>query len=70
MLFEASNLDANTFVDGIDFSADDPCIFVVYPAGCAGDLLISIIDKHFARTGCEYYGINNKGRVIIYTFRL
>jgi hypothetical protein len=40
---------------------------VVYPAGAAGDLLISIIDKHYIRTGCEYYGIDDNGRVHIYT---
>ncbi len=55
------------FVDGVDFTKNDSCIFVVYPAGAAGDLLISIIDKHYLRTGCEYYGINNTGRVMIYT---
>jgi hypothetical protein len=55
------------FVDGVDFTKNDPCIFVVYPAGAAGDLLISIIDKHYLRTGCEYYGINENGRVMIYS---
>jgi hypothetical protein len=40
---------------------------VVYPPGAGGDLLISIIDKHYLRTGCEYYGINESGRVMIYT---
>ena len=36
-------LESRNFVDGVDFTRDDPCIFVVYPAGSAGDLLISII---------------------------
>ena len=60
-------LESRNFVDGLDFTKDDPCIFVVYPAGAAGDLLISIIDKHYLRTGCEYYGIANNGRVHLYT---
>lgn len=62
-----SNLESRNFVDGVDFTKNDPCIFVVYPAGAAGDLLISIIDKHYLRTGCEYYGISDTGRVMTYT---
>jgi hypothetical protein len=61
------NLESRNYIDGKDFTKHDPCIFVVYPAGAAGDLLISIIDKHYLRTGCEYYGINDTGRVMIYT---
>jgi len=49
------------------FTANDPCLFVVYPPGASGDLLISIIDKHYLRTGCEYYGINEQGPVHLYT---
>jgi hypothetical protein len=49
------------------FTREDPGIWVVYPPGAAGDLLISIIDKHYLRTGCEYYGINDHGRVMLYT---
>tara|TARA_B110000503_G_scaffold71594_1_gene111056 strand:- start:106 stop:816 length:711 start_codon:yes stop_codon:yes gene_type:complete len=60
-------LESRNFVDGVDFTRDDPCIFVVYPAGSAGDLLISIIDKHYLRTGCEYYGIADNGRVHMFT---
>jgi len=60
-------LETRNFVDGVDFSKDDPCIFVVYQTGAAGDLLISIIDKHYLRTGCEYYGIDNNGKVHLYT---
>jgi hypothetical protein len=60
-------LESRNFVDGKDFTRDDPCIFVVYPGGAAGDLLISIIDKHYLRTGCEYYGIANNGRVHMFT---
>lgn len=62
-----SNLESRNFVDGVDFTKNDPCIFVVYPAGAAGDLLISIIDKHYLRTGCEYYGISDTGRVMTCT---
>lgn len=60
-------LESRNFVDGVDFTRNDPCIFVVYPAGAAGDLLISIIDKHYLRTGCEYYGISDTGRVHMFT---
>lgn len=60
-------LESRNFVDGKDFTRDDPCIFVVYPGGAAGDLLISIVDKHYLRTGCEYYGIADNGRVHMFT---
>ena len=60
-------LESRNFVDELDFTKDDPCIFVVYLAGAAGDLLISIIDKHYLRTGCEYYGIAENCRVHLYT---
>jgi hypothetical protein len=61
------SLESRNFVDGVDFTQNDPCIFVVYPPGAAGDLLISIIDKHYIRTGCEYYGIDDNGRVHMFT---
>ena len=61
------SLESRNFVDGVDFTQNDPCVFIVYPAGAAGDLLISIIDEHYLRTGCEYYGISDSGRVMIYT---
>ena len=60
-------LESRNFIDCVDFTKDDPCIFVVYPAGAAGDFLISIIDKHYLRTGCEYYGIADNGRVHMFT---
>jgi len=60
-------LESRNFVDGVDFTKDDPRIFVVYPSGASGDLLISIIDKHYIRTGCEYYGISDTGRVHMFT---
>ena len=62
-----SSLESRNYIDGLIFTREDPCIWVVYPAGAAGDLLISIIDKHYLRTGCEYYGINDHGRVMLYT---
>jgi hypothetical protein len=61
------SLESRNFIDRVDFTRNDPCIFVVYPAGAAGDLLISIIDKHYLRTGCEYYGIADNGRVHMFT---
>ena len=57
------SLESRNFVDGVDFTRNDPCIFVTYPPGASGDLLMSIIDKHYLRTGCEYYGISNTGQV-------
>ena len=60
-------LESRNFVDGVNFTKNDPCIFVVYPSGANGDLLISIIDKHYLRTGCEYYGIADNGRVHMFT---
>ena len=61
------SLESRNFIDGVDFTRNDPCIFVVYPAGAAGDLLLSIIDKHYLKTGCEYYGIADDGRVHMFT---
>lgn len=60
-------LESRNFIDGLIFTRDDPCLWIVYPAGSAGDLLISVLDKHYLRTGCEYYGINDRGRVMLYT---
>lgn len=60
-------LESRNFKDCVDFTKEDPCIFVVYPAGASGDLLISIVDKHYIRTGCEYYGIADNGRVHMFT---
>ena len=60
-------IQSKNFVDGLVFTRDDRCLWVVYPGGAAGDLLISILDRHYLRTGCEYYGINDQGRVILYT---
>ena len=60
-------LESRNFKDCVDFTKEDPCIFVVYPAGASGDLLISIVDKHYLRTGCEYYGIADNGRVHMFT---
>lgn len=69
MLTDAKfHLESRNFVDCVNFTKNDPCIFVVYPPGAAGDLLISIIDKHYIRTGCEYYGISpDTGKVHFYT---
>ena len=60
-------LESHNFIDDINFTQDDPCIFITYPSGAAGDLLISIVDKHYLRTGCEYYGIADNGRVHMFT---
>lgn len=60
-------IEPRNYIDGRIFTRDDPCLWVVYPPGAAGDLLISIIDKHYLCTGCQYYGINDYGRVMLYT---
>lgn len=60
-------LESRNYIDGLIFTRKDPCVWIVYPSGAAGDLLISIVDKHYLRTGCEYYGINDLGRVMLYT---
>lgn len=61
------DLESRNHIDGKIFTRHDPCIWIVYPSGAAGDLLISIVDKHYLRTGCEYYGIDDRGRVMLYT---
>lgn len=52
------------FIDGIDFKKEDPCVWIVYPPGAAGDLLAAIINFHYARTGCHYFGITDFGQTI------
>jgi hypothetical protein len=60
-------LESRNYIDGLTFTRSDPCVWTVYPPGAAGDLLISIINQHYLRTGCEYYGIDDRGRTMIYT---
>lgn len=65
MLFDyQKKLEPRNYVDGVDFSANDPCIWNVYPPGASGDLLASIINAHYGRTGSDYFGINENGQVI------
>ena len=52
------------FVDGVDWTCDDPCVWIVYPPGSAGDLVASIINFHYARTGSFYFGLAPNGQVI------
>lgn len=58
------NPDLENFVDGVNFDAGKPCVWVVYPPGCAGDLLASIINFHYIETGAKFRGINGQGQVI------
>jgi hypothetical protein len=51
-------------VDGVDFTAEDPCVWILYSPGAAGDLLGAIVDKHYINTGCDYYGIHESGQVL------
>lgn len=60
-------LESRNYIEGLIFTRFDSCLWTVYPPGAAGDLLISILDKHYLRTGCEYYGIDDRGRTMIYT---
>lgn len=58
------NLEPANYVDGVDFTKNSPCIWVVYPAGASGDLVSSIINSHYIETGSRYYGISELGKVI------
>lgn len=53
----------NTFQDQVDFGPNDPCVWVVYPAGGAGDLLATIIHHHYANSGSSFRGIDDTGAV-------
>jgi len=57
-------LEPENWVDGVNFTNKDPCIWNVYPPGCSGDLLSSLINCHYGRTGSDYFGINDHGQVI------
>lgn len=58
------NLEPCNFVDGVEFSKHDECIWNVYATGASGDLLASIVNAHYGRTGSDYFGINDNGQVI------
>lgn len=58
------NLESSNFIDGVEFTKNDPCIWNVYPPGASGDLLASIINFHYGRTGSDYFGINDHGQVM------
>ena len=58
------NKKFENFIDGVDFTSQDSCVWIVYPAGAAGDLLATIVNFHYGRTSCHYFGINDLGRVI------
>ena len=65
MLFDyQKKLESGNYQDGVDFSPNDPCIWNVYPPGASGDLLASIVNAHYGRTGSDYFGINENGQVI------
>jgi len=58
------NSNIENFIDDKEFTCLDPCVWVVYPAGAAGDLLASIINFHYVRTSAMFFGINDTGQVI------
>jgi len=51
--------------EDIEFNKDSECLFIVYHTGAGGDMLTSIIDKHFINTGCVYKGITENGKIQI-----
>jgi len=58
------NSKFENFIDCVDFTSQDPCVWIVYPPGAAGDLLASIVNFHYGRTACYYFGITKAGQVI------
>ena len=58
------NPNLENFQDFVDFGPSDPCVWVVYPPGAAGDLIASIINFHYVNTGSKYLGITNSGQTI------
>jgi hypothetical protein len=58
------NLMPMNMRDGVDFKKDSKCIWILYRPGAMGDLLGAIVNMHFINTGCEYYGITDKGQVM------
>ena len=58
------NSKTEKFVDYVNWTKDDPCIWVVYPAGAAGDLVAAIINFHYVDTGAKFHGITETGQVI------
>jgi len=57
------NLESVNYIDNVNFTKDDPCVWIVYPPGASGDLLGSIINRHYINTGSLYFGITKRGRV-------
>ena len=49
------------------FDYDSPCVWVVYPPGCGGDLWAALIGHHYPRTGNHFLGIDQSGRAILHT---
>lgn len=47
------------------FTRNDSCVWIVYPPGSAGDLLSSIINKHYSNTNTQDFGVNALGQVQI-----
>jgi len=47
------------------FTRKDSCVWIVYPPGAGGDLLSSIINKHYSNTNTQDFGINELGQVMI-----
>jgi hypothetical protein len=58
------SLEKLNFIEGVNFTKNDPCIWVVYPPGAAGDLMSAILLKHYSQPAADFFGIDDTGRVI------
>lgn len=47
----------------VSFGFNDPCVWIVYPPGAAGDLVASIVNFHYFKTGANFYGIRPSGQI-------
>jgi len=52
------------FKNSSHFTKDDPCVWIVYPGGSAGDLLSGIINYHYVNTSAFFKGVDTNGRAI------
>lgn len=52
------------FKDFVNFTNTDPCIWVAYPPGAAGDLIASFINFHYVNTSASFRGMKDTGEVV------
>lgn len=58
------NPSIENFEDLVDFNQNSHCTWIVYPAGAAGDLLASIVNFHYVRTGARFFGFADNGQAV------